>query len=82
MYEKNPKIVPNPSFKDAFNSSGSPDATAWPHQARKHILQLATVTLPSAILANEVVLKLLENAPSDSTNSRRRRLWAKFLGRL
>jgi hypothetical protein len=52
-------------LKGAFNSSGAPDVTAWPHQARRHILQLATGTLPGVSPSNEVALKLLETAPSE-----------------
>ena len=47
---KNSKMNLKHAIKGAFNGSGSPDATAWLHQARKHILQFATGTLPPARL--------------------------------
>jgi hypothetical protein len=51
--------------KGAFNASGAPDATAWPHQARKHVLQLATGNVPGMSPSNEVALELLEKAPTE-----------------
>lgn len=51
--------------KGAFNSSENLEATAWPHHGRRHILQLATGTLPGSSSPNEVALNLLQTAPSE-----------------